>query len=119
MGTSPCSLPVAVLPKESVKGHKPGVHGFGQGPPCWKVQCRQDMRGHEPWTSRGRWEKKMVGLVSTMSSDHEFVCMAVQANLPQEALGLGCPARRFCFTRPAHSWLIVFAIILPGNQRMS
>lgn len=92
MGTSPpCPLPAAVFPKESVNGHEPAWVCRALGTACWEGQCRQDVRGHEPWICRSRWEKEVVGLVSMMSRDlhmHEFVSMAVQASCV-EGFGAG------------------------------
>lgn len=89
------------VPKGVSKGSRAslGVQGFGQGPACWEEQCRQDMRAQEPWTSRSRWGKEMLGLVSMMSCDQhmqEFVCVAVQTNCV-EGFGAGILCQRGLF----------------------
>lgn len=83
---SPLSFASGSIPKGVRKGSwaSLGVQGFGQG--SWEVQSRWDMRGHEPWISRSKCEKKVVGLVSKMSRDqhmHELVCMALQGSCGQ------------------------------------
>lgn len=81
----------------------------------------RDARGGENWISRSRWEKDMMDFVSMMSHDqhtHELAHTVVQPSCVTRVWSWSFVPVGFCFTKPARSWLIIFAINLSGNQRM-
>lgn len=96
-----------------------GVQGCGQlGAAAREAAVHA---GHEGMKAGypGAEEKEMMDLVSVISHGQHMrglVGTAVQAS-PVRRSGAGLCARGVGVTKPPRSWLIIFAIALPGSQR--
>lgn len=78
----------------------------------------RDTRGNESWISRSRGKRDDgFGQRDKPWSTHAWVSAYGCASQPCAKVWAGLCARGVGVTKPARSWLIIFAIALPGSQR--